>query len=97
MNITIEIGTLSLKATRDSQLIANHIAKEYQAKDSQLIKYLIMVRESSNYFKFFKVIYVLREQNSRPYLLSMLTSTTKPCQNRIVIKETLVAPSIDIN
>lgn len=45
---------------------------------------------------FFEVIYVPREQNSRADILSKLTSTKKPSHNRMLIQETLVTPSIEV-
>lgn len=44
MNFAVEMGASSLKAMNDSQLITNRVAKEYKAKEAQLIKYLISVR-----------------------------------------------------
>lgn len=52
MNLAIRMGTLSLRSRSDSKLITNQIAKEYQGKESHLIKYLIKVRELSNSFRF---------------------------------------------
>lgn len=67
---------------------------EYLEKEAQMIKYLTKARELSKHFKAFKQTYVHREQNSRAYLVSNLTSTDKWRNNHTVIQETLVTPNI---
>jgi hypothetical protein len=60
------------------------------------MKYLEKVRTLKEQFNTFELIYVPREQNSRADLLSKLSSTKKPGNNRTVIQETIPKPSTEI-
>lgn len=93
MVLAIEIGAPRLKAKSDSQLVTNQVIGKYQAKESQLIKYIHKVQSLSTRFTSFEVEYVHREQNSRAYLFSKFSSSKTTGFNRTIIQETLNAPS----
>jgi hypothetical protein len=94
MKLAKEMDIADLKAKSDSKLVTNQVSREFQAKDPQLIKYLERVRNMSNLFNSFELVYVPREQNARAYLLSKLASTKKSGSNRTFIQETIANPSI---
>lgn len=51
MVLALEMGSSKLKAKSDSQLVVDQVSEQYQAKESQLIKYMQKVRSiSSHYF-----------------------------------------------
>lgn len=51
MVLALEMGSSKLNAKRDSQLVTDKVSEQYQAKESQLIKYTQKVRSiSSHYF-----------------------------------------------
>jgi len=87
MILAQEMGSKNLGARSDSQLITSQITWEYQAKDTQLIKYLAKVQSLTSSFKFFEATYVSRKHNSRADLLSKLTSTKRPRNNKRMIQE----------
>lgn len=93
MNLAKEMGADNLMARSDSQLGTSHIIGEYQTQDTHLIKYLTKVQELAKKFKFFKAIYVPREQKSRADLLAKLATTKKPGNNITVIQEVIASPS----
>ncbi|GAU46453.1 hypothetical protein TSUD_402200 [Trifolium subterraneum] len=93
MRLAKEMEVADLRAKSDSQLVTSQVSGEFQAKDPQLIKYLEHVRSLAKHFNTFELIYVPREQNARADLLSKLTSTKKPGNNRTVIQETVAKPS----
>jgi ribonuclease HI len=100
MNLTHEIGAENLRARSDSQLETSQITGEYQTKNTQLSKYLAKVNTLAGSFKFFKEIFVPREQNARADLIAKITSTKKPGNNRTVIQEVISEPitkAIDVN
>ena len=72
------------------------MTEEFQARDPQLAKYLEVVQSVAKNFVLFEFVHVPREQNCRADLLSKLASYSKPEQHKSVIRETLVAPRVDI-
>jgi len=94
-SLALEMGADNLRARSDSQLMTSQITGEYQTKDTQLVKYLASVKKLAENFKFFKAIFVPREQNGRADILAKLTSTKKHGNNRTVIHEVLTEPSTE--
>jgi len=92
MLLAKELGVWNLLVQNYSLLITGQVTGEYQAKDSQLASYLRYVRILIVAFSMFYLVHVLREQNSRPYLLSKLVSSGKGGRQRSVIQETLKSP-----
>jgi ribonuclease HI len=95
MKLAKEMEVPDLKVKSDSQLITNQVAGEYQTKDPQLAKYLEKLKGLAKQFNTFELVHVPIEQNSRADLLSKLTSTKKPGNNRTVIQEIIKEPSIN--
>jgi len=50
MNLALEMGAENLRAKSDSQLVTNQITGEYQAKDTNLIRYLTKVWQNLSNF-----------------------------------------------
>jgi DNA-binding GntR family transcriptional regulator len=94
MKLAKEMDITDLRAKSDSQLVTNQVSGEFQTKDPQQVKYLERVRNLSNHFNSFELVYVPREQNARANLLSKLASTKKPGSNITFIQETIANPSI---
>lgn len=97
MVLTLEMYVSRLKEKSNSQLVSNQVAKEYQEKEPQLIKYLHKVRYLSRSFKSFEVKYIPKEQNFRAYLMSKLPITKIVGYYWAVIQETLTAPNIGMD
>ncbi|XP_057452245.1 uncharacterized protein LOC130744069 [Lotus japonicus] len=95
MRLAIEMNVHSLVIKTDSQLVANQIKGEYQAKDVQLEKYLGKAQELMKHIDNVQVNRVPREENTRADVLSKLASTKKPGNNKSVIQETLKSPSVN--
>lgn len=72
--------TQSIEATyllilNDSQLIVNQIIEKFQAKDSQMSKYVDKTGANAAHFKDFVSKQILRSKNSNADTLARLTST----------------------
>jgi len=90
------MGVTKLLVKSDSALVAGQVNGEFQARDPQLAKYLEVVQAIAKNFVLLEFVHVPREQNSRADLLSKLASCSKPGQHKSVIRETLIAPRIDV-
>lgn len=69
----------------DSQLMIGQVKGKFQAKEPQLARYLLKVKEMMGEFNECTMKYILREQNSRANLLSKLASTKTMKTNRSII------------
>ncbi|XP_057418257.1 uncharacterized protein LOC130712437 [Lotus japonicus] len=94
VRLAMEMNVRCIVIKTDSQLVANQIKGDYQAKDVQLAKYLVKVQELLKQMDKFQVNHVPREENTRADILSKLASTKKPGNNKSVIQETLKGPSV---
>lgn len=70
MSFTLEVGTSTLKAKNDSQLVVTQVYNKYLAKEPHLIEYFKKVCDFSKRFKIFEIMHMLREHNFRANLLS---------------------------
>ena len=66
---------------------------EFQAKEPQLQKYLVLVKEIMRELEKCAMEHIPREQNSRADLLSKLASTRMVANNRLIIQEVIEEPS----
>ncbi|XP_068474789.1 uncharacterized protein [Phaseolus vulgaris] len=92
MLLAKEMGTQSLLAKSDSQLVTGQVTGEYQAKDPQMAAYLRYVQVLKGDFAAFELVHVPREQNACADLLAKLASSGKGGRQRTVIQETLKTP-----
>ncbi|XP_057427450.1 uncharacterized protein LOC130720771 [Lotus japonicus] len=95
INLAIEMNVHCLVIKTDSQLVANQIKGDYQAKDIQLAKYLMKTQELMKRMDSVQVNHVPREENTRADVLSKLASTKNPGNNKSVIQENLKSPSVN--
>lgn len=51
MTFTLEMGATNLQAKSDSKLAEKQVSKEYQEKDSHLIRYIINLHDLFECFK----------------------------------------------
>ncbi|XP_057452459.1 uncharacterized protein LOC130744287 [Lotus japonicus] len=93
--LAIEGQIDSLLVRTDSLLVASQVNGEFQVKEPALIKYVERVRQLMGRLQQVVVEFVPRTQNQRADALAKLASTRKPGNNRSVIQETLVNPSIE--
>jgi len=77
MLLAKEMGTQSLLAKSDSQLVTGQVTGEYQEKDPQMATYLRYVKVLKGAFAAFELVHVPREQNARVDLLAKLASSGK--------------------
>ncbi|KAK3012908.1 hypothetical protein RJ639_008411 [Escallonia herrerae] len=64
----------SLSVHSDSQLVVNHISREYNARDERMVQYLQAVKTQAVKFKNFVIRHIPRDQNPQADSLSHLTS-----------------------
>lgn len=95
LKLAIEVRIESLHIRTNSKLVANQVHGVYQVKKPQLAKYLEHVCYLMSRLQEVTVEYVPRVQNQRADVLAKLASTQKPGNNRSVIQETLMYPSIE--
>ena len=67
----------------------------FEAKDSQMMEYLRLVKQTMNQFLKVKVVQVAREQNWHVDSLITLTSSLTEEESRLIKVELVVKPSIN--
>ncbi|XP_072054899.1 uncharacterized protein [Arachis hypogaea] len=65
LTLAREVEAARLEVCSDSQVVTSQVNESYQDRDSQLQKYLEMVRELSKQFEEVTMQHVLRERNTR--------------------------------
>ena len=68
------LGADRLQVFCDSQLVANQISGEYQARDERMLAYLLAVRSLLSKFEFTQVEQIGREHNSYADILAKLAT-----------------------
>ncbi|XP_015934534.1 uncharacterized protein LOC107460659 [Arachis duranensis] len=89
LKLAEEVGATKIVVFSDSQVATSQINGEYQAKDSNMKKYLDITLEHLRWFSETEVKHVTQDLNSRADALSKLASTKPGGNNRSLIQETL--------
>ncbi|XP_015935342.1 uncharacterized protein LOC107461378 [Arachis duranensis] len=92
-----EVGATRLEVCSDSQVVTSQVNGSYQARDSQLQKYLEKVKELSKQFEEVAVQHFPRERNTRADLLSKLASTKPRVGNRSFIQGMIKEPAVALH
>jgi ribonuclease HI len=87
------LGACHLQVFCDSQLVANQISGEYQARDERMSAYLTAVRFLLAKFESIHVAQIGREHNSHVDILAKLATALESDIQRTVCIETLDQPS----
>ena len=87
------LGACHLQVFCDSQLVANQISREYQARDERMSAYLAVVRFLLANFESIHVTQIGREHNSHADILAKLATVLESDIQRTVCIETLDRPS----
>jgi ribonuclease HI len=87
------LGVDRLRVFCDSQLVANQISGEYQARDERMVSYLRAVKISLSKFEFTQVEQIGREHNSHVDILAKLATAMETDMQRAVTVEVLNSPS----
>jgi hypothetical protein len=87
------LGDCHLQVFCDSQLVANQISGEYQARDERMSAYLAAVRFLLANFESIHVAQIGREHNSHADILAKLATALESDIQRTVCIETLDRPS----
>ena len=77
----------------DSQLVANQISREYQARDERMSAYLLVVRSLLAEFESTQVIQIGRKHNAYADLLAKLAIALETEIQRTICVETIDRPS----
>jgi ribonuclease HI len=72
-----KLSASHLQVFCDSQLVANQIYGEYQAKDERMLAYLLVARSLLVEFESIHVTQIGREHNSHTDILAKLATTLK--------------------
>jgi ribonuclease HI len=89
----IRLGADRLQIFCDSQLVVNHISREYLARDERMLSYLSIVKSLLSKFDFVQVEQIGREHNSHADILGKLATTLETDLHRTVTVEVLSTPS----
>jgi len=95
LSLACEVGVKSLTCKTDSKLTVGHLNDEFQIKDPTLLQYYHLVRaviQSS--FDQVCIEHILRTDNIRADILSILASTKLKSRHRSLLQQTLSTPSI---
>jgi ribonuclease HI len=91
---TVErLGACHLQVFCDSQLVANQVSGEYQARDKRMSVYLVTVRLLLARFESVHVAQIEREHNSHADILAKLATALESDVQQTVCIETLDRPS----
>ena len=88
-----KLGASHLQVFCDSQLVANQISEEYQARDERMAAYLTIAQSLLSKFDSIQVAQIGREYNSHADILSKLATTLETDKQRTICIETLDQPS----
>jgi ribonuclease HI len=88
-----EFGASHLQVFCDSQLVANQISGEYQARDERMSAYLLVARSLLAEFESIHVAQIGREHNSHVDILAKLAMALESDMQRTICVETLDRPS----
>uniref|UniRef100_A0A2N9FQQ7 Uncharacterized protein n=1 Tax=Fagus sylvatica TaxID=28930 RepID=A0A2N9FQQ7_FAGSY len=88
-----KLGANHLQVFCDSQLVANQISGEYQAKDDRMSAYVTVARTLLSEFESTQVAQIGREHNSHADVLAKLATALETDVQRTVCIETLDQPS----
>ena len=88
-----KLGANHLQVFCDSQLVANQISGEYQAKDERMLAYLTLARSLLAEFMSTHVAQIGREHNSHANILAKLATALESDIQKTIFIETLDRPS----
>ncbi len=77
----------------NSQLVANQISGEYQARDERMSAYLLVVQSLLAEFELAQVVQISREHNTHADLLAKLATTLKTKMQKTICVETIDSSS----
>ncbi|KAK2999702.1 hypothetical protein RJ639_023128 [Escallonia herrerae] len=84
----------SLSVHSDSQLVVNHVLRDYEARDERMAQYLNLVKNSAVKFQNFTIRQIPRDQNTQADTLSRLVSAEEMDVRRPIYLEFLKDRSI---
>jgi ribonuclease HI len=87
------LGANHLQVFCDSQLVANQISGEYQARDERMSAYLLVTRSLLAEFESTQVAQIGREHNSHANILAKLATALESDMQRTICVVTLDRPS----
>jgi ribonuclease HI len=96
IKISRSLGVSRLKAHTDSELVANQINGEYEARDDTMASYLNKVKQLTSSMEHFEITHIPRNLNHMADALARLASATEEdsCSGTI-LREELPQPSIE--
>jgi len=96
LELTHDMRASDIICRSDSQMTVGHIIKEFQVKDSILLKYYHKVHALLGGFSSARLEHIKREHNARVDLLSKLASTKKGSHHRSIVQQHVEVPSVSI-
>ena len=75
LKIAKELEIYSLKVFTDSQLIAEQVKDEFEARDPIMMKYLQKVKDFTASLKYFEIFHIPRIENAQTDVVSWLATT----------------------
>ncbi|GJV37464.1 reverse transcriptase domain-containing protein [Tanacetum coccineum] len=94
LKFTEQMGVKNLQVNVDSRLVANEVNETYVAKETDMVRYLEMVKTLTTSFKAFSIKQVPRSKNKKADALSKIASTSFAYVSKQVLVEELKEKSI---
>ncbi|GJX79936.1 reverse transcriptase domain-containing protein [Tanacetum coccineum] len=94
LKFTEQMGVKNLQVNVDSRLVANEVNGTYVAKETDMVRYLEMVKTLTTSFKAFSIKQVPRSENKKADALSKIASTSFAYVSKQVLVEELKEKSI---
>ncbi|KAG7529934.1 Ribonuclease H-like superfamily [Arabidopsis thaliana x Arabidopsis arenosa] len=97
LNLARGLKIEKIRAFCDSELVANQFNGEYTAQDERMEAYPTHVQNLARNFNEFELTRIPRGENTLADALAALTSTSDPSMRRVIPKEFIEKPSIDLS
>nr|POF11147.1 hypothetical protein CFP56_33227 [Quercus suber] len=95
MRVVLGLGAQEVEVYSNSRLVVNKVDGSFEAKDSRMIEYLQLVKQTISPFQKVRVIQIARGQNGHVDSLATLASSLTEEVPRLIKVEVKTEPSID--
>lgn len=95
MRVVLGLGAQEVEVYSDSRLVVNKVDGSFEAKDSRMIEYLQLVKQTISPFQKVRLIQIARGQNRQADSLATLASSLPEEVPWLIKVEVKTEPSID--
>ena len=95
LRVVSDLGTQEVEVYLDSQLVVNQIQGRFEAKEPRMMKYLRLVKKTTDCFPSIKTVQVAKGQNRHTNSLATLASSSTEGIPQLIKVELVSKPSIN--